>query len=143
VALSRFGEALPVVVVDQVGVVVQQPVQRGGGGVVGLADDGAGAGLGGELLLGQEQVDLQRGQRPQLVEQIELAAAVVAEVADVATHDRPVLLLDVGLVVLVAGPTTGEGDPAAAAPAGEVVVDELAAVDALLFVKGCRRFLRF
>jgi len=61
----------------------------------------------------------------------------------VATHDRPVLLLDVGLVVLVAGPTTGEGDPAAAAPAGEVVVDELAAVDALLFVKGCRRFLRF
>lgn len=84
--VDEIGEALLVVSVDEVGVVAQQPVEWCGGGVVGLADGGAGAGFGEELLLGQEQVDLSRGKRPQLVEQVELAAAVVAEVADVATH---------------------------------------------------------
>ena len=57
--LEQVGEALPVVGVDEVAVVGEQPVQWGGGGVVGFVDGGAGAGLGEQFLLGQEQVDLQ------------------------------------------------------------------------------------
>lgn len=62
-----------VVRVDHVVVVVEQPVQWGGGGVMPLGHCGAVAGLGDQLLLGQEQVHLERDQRPELVEQVEFA----------------------------------------------------------------------
>ncbi len=92
-----------VVRIDHVVVAGQQAVQWGEGVVVLLGHFGAGAGLGDQFLLRQEQVDLDRDQWPELVEQVEFAGCVVAVVADVAAHDGPVLLLGIRLVVLVAG----------------------------------------
>lgn len=47
---------------------------------------------------------------PDFVEQRELGGGVETEVADQAADVGPVLLLDVGAVVAVAGTTSGEGD---------------------------------
>ena len=93
----------------------------GGTRVLDLVDHVLPAGL--ELLIGLPQLFVGRG-----LEQVEFAGGVVAPVADGAAHDRPVLLLDVGLVVGVGGPAAGEGDLAELAVAGEVVVDELGSV---------------
>ena len=49
-------DVLPVVVVDEVGVVVEESAGWGAGSVVGFDDAGADAGLAGEFLLWQEQV---------------------------------------------------------------------------------------
>ena len=65
---------------------------------------------------------------PDLVQEREFAGGVVAVVAGGLADFGPVLLLDVGLVVLVVGSAAGEGDVPVGAPGAEVVVDELAAV---------------
>ena len=59
---------------------------------------------------------------------LELGVGVKAQVADQLADVGPVLLLDVGAVVLVAGPGPGEGELVGRAVVEEVGVDELAAV---------------
>jgi hypothetical protein len=94
------GESAGVEVVERVGL-AQQSLVRGLGGVVGLGELGADAGLGEQFLLRGEQVD-QRGQGgPDLIQDRDLAGGVVAPVADGAAGDVPVLLLDVAAVVAV------------------------------------------
>ena len=63
-----------------------------------------------ELLLGEEEVRVTMIEPPDPVEQCELAWGVKAQVADELSDVGPVLLLDVGPVVLVARPGAGEGD---------------------------------
>jgi len=63
-----------------------------------------------ELLLGQEVVREYPVEFPDLVEKGELCGGVVTVVADEFAHMCPVLLLDVGAVVAVAGAGSGEGD---------------------------------
>ena len=121
-------QAVPVVGVDHVREGPLESVQWRGGPVVALGHTGTLSGLGDQLLLGQEQVHLLGDQRPELVQQREFAGGVVAVVADAAAHDRPVLLLDMGLVVGMGRPAAGERDLARVAPSQQVVVDELRAV---------------
>ena len=107
---------------------VEDPLVGGLGLIVAFRDLGTVP-----LLLDQhhdrlEEVEIQ-AQR--LIEGIEGGTgrrALVAVVADHLAHGGPVLLLDVGLVVLVVGSTAGEGDLLLLAVALQVVVDELAAV---------------
>ena len=54
-----------------------------------------------ELHDGQEEVDVEVQEFIQLVEQLELGRRIEAQVADIAPHDRPVFLFDMGVVVLV------------------------------------------
>jgi hypothetical protein len=49
----------------------------------------------------------------------------IAIVADGARRNRPVLLFDVGVVILMAGPTPSERDLLLRAVAIELMVDEL------------------
>src|ERR1700689_270286 len=81
-----------------------------GGGVMALDDLGADPGPGNQLLLGQHQVGEAPVERPDPVEQVELGRRVEAEVAVQLSDVGPVLLLDVGSVVLVARSGPGEGD---------------------------------
>src|SRR5512144_3279013 len=67
-------------------------------------------------------------QCPDLVEQQPFCLGVVAVVADHDPYDRPVLLLDVAAVVLVARPRPGEGDLAFLAPGQQVMIDELRSI---------------
>ena len=53
---------------------------------------------------------------------------VIAVVADSTTHDGPVLLLNMGIVILASCAPTGEGDLLLETIAVELVVDELGAV---------------
>jgi len=57
-----------------------------------------------------------------------LLRRVIALIAHRPAHDRPVLLLDVGIVVLATGATAGEGDVLPLAIAVQFIVDELGAV---------------
>ena len=52
----------------------------------------------------------------------------VAIIADQGPDDRPVLLLDMGAVIFLVGPTAGKGDRMALAVVIEPLVDELGAV---------------
>jgi hypothetical protein len=61
-------------------------------------------------------------------QELELPRRVVAVVADCAANDGIVFLLDIAVVVLVIGPTAGEGDFLVFAVLFEVGVDELGAV---------------
>ena len=74
-------EVVLVVGVEQVGPALLEALVGSQCGVVGLGDLGAIAGLGGELLLGQEQVDQFGLGGPDLVEQGEFSGGVVAVVA--------------------------------------------------------------
>ena len=58
-------------------------------------------------------------------QRVEVAQAVVA---DGMTNDRPVLLLDMCLVILLVGTRTGEGDLFGLAVAPQGVIDKLTAV---------------
>ena len=78
------------------------PGEGGGGPVVALGDLGPIALLEDELLLGQQVVGVAHVELPDLVEQAELFVGVEAQVADQLADMGPVLLLDVGPVVLVA-----------------------------------------
>lgn len=57
--VEQGGQAALVVRVQEVGVLVLEALEGGGGRVVFLAYGGAGAGLGDQFLLRQEEVDLQ------------------------------------------------------------------------------------
>ncbi len=59
-----------------------------------------------ELLLGEEVVREAGVEGPDRVQQLELGLSVESQVADELAHMRPVLLLDVGAVVLVARAAT-------------------------------------
>ncbi len=95
---------------------------------MGFADLGSVADLGDEFLLRQQVVGEHPVQFPDLVEQFQFRGGVIAQVADELTDPRPVLLLDVGAVVLVPGTGPGESDPVLEAELEELVVDELTAV---------------
>ncbi|MGH7265730.1 MAG: hypothetical protein ACREMB_12895, partial [Candidatus Rokuibacteriota bacterium] len=64
-----------------------------------------------------------------------------AIIADHGPDDRPVLLLDVGAVVLLIGAAAGEGDPQPLAVLVEDAVDELRAVVAVEAEQGDRQLL--
>lgn len=112
--------------------------------VVDPVDAGAGAVLGHELLHGLEEVDVQ-AREP--IDAGELGIGRLggeAIIADEVPHDRAVLLLDVGAVVLLPGATAGEGDPARVAVVVQALVDELAAVVTVYFpVQNWRCFPAF
>lgn len=74
----------------------------GGRSIVFLRDFRSAPGLRNQFLLGQEIIGEDPVEFPNLVEQLELSRGVVAEVADKFTDSGPVLLLDMGPVVLVA-----------------------------------------
>jgi hypothetical protein len=64
-------------------------------------------------------------------QELELPGPVVAVVADRAANDGIVFLLDIAVVVLVIGPTAGEGDFLVFTVLFEVGVDELGAIVAV------------
>lgn len=98
---------------------------RGARSVVAFDDFGADPFTGDQLLLGAQQVREVPVQVPDLVEGGKLGCGVEAEVADQAADVGPVLLLDVGTVVLVPGPAPSEGDLVGDAVVEQVSVDEL------------------
>ena len=55
---------------------------------------------------------------------------IIAVVTNCTPDNRPVLLLDVGTVVLIARPAAGEGDLFVVAISAELIVDELGAASA-------------
>lgn len=65
---------------------------------------GAFAVFGEQFLLWGKEIELQAKQCVELVEQLEFGRGVVAVIPDRLAHHRPVLLLDVAAVVLVARP---------------------------------------
>ncbi len=81
-----------------------------------------------QFLLREEVVGEHPVKLPDLVQECELGRGVVAVVVNKFTHVGPVLLLDVGAVVAVAGTGPGEGDLVVHAVFEQVVVDELAPV---------------
>src|SRR5713101_5188396 len=84
-----------------------------------------------ELLYGLEEVDVEAGEA---IDAGELGIGGVggeAIIADELADDGAVLLFDMGAIVLLPGPTAGEGDAALAAVVVQALVDELAAVIAV------------
>ena len=77
----------------------QGPGIRGLGLVIGSGDPAAIAGLAMELGDRQEEVGVVVQERVEAVEQIQELGGVIAVVADRAPDDRPVLLLDIGIVI--------------------------------------------
>ena len=80
---------------------------RGGRGVVSFGHFRAVALLEHEFLLGQEVVGEDQVEFPNLVQQGKLGRGVVTVITDQLAHVGPVLLLDVGAVVAVAGAGAG------------------------------------
>jgi len=125
----QVGEGAETAEVDVVGVSVEESTQRCRRGVV----DAPGALLLSSFLAeelhdrleaigeGAEEVGVE-GVEPGL-----LCRGVEAVVADQAAHQRPVLLFDVAVVVLVEWPRASEDDLVVLAVREELVVDELAA----------------
>jgi hypothetical protein len=72
---------------------------------------------------------------PDVIEELELPGGVKAQVADELADVGPVLLLDVGPVVLVPRTRAGEGDLLRDAVVVKMRVDELRAVEFLSDVK--------
>jgi hypothetical protein len=83
------------------GGVSQDALERGSGCIVSLADLRARPDFREEFLLWCEVVGQQSLERPDPIQQLQLAGSVVAVVADGLADDVPVLLFDVGTVVLV------------------------------------------
>src|SRR5262245_6404448 len=98
-------------------------------GLVAAADAGAHARFAQQLDRGQEEV-LQQAQVPP-VERVNGGlghGGVVAHIAEEFADVGPVLLLDVGVVVLLIGPPAGELDLLGLAVIPPVLIDELRAV---------------
>src|SRR6202171_2648824 len=107
----------------------EHTVERRPGRIVAAPDAGAHPLLAEEFHGGQEQVL----EEPQLaaVEGVDRglrSRGVVAHVAQELAYVGPVLLLDVGVVVLLVGPAPGELDLLRLAVVPEMLVDELRAV---------------
>ena len=81
-----------------------------------------------ELHGGLEEVHVASHQSIYAVQLLQRLFAVVPVVPDEPSHHGPVLLLDVGAVVLLVGPGAGEGDPLPLAIGVQPMVYELAAV---------------
>src|SRR6266566_1984675 len=108
-----------------------QALVGGLGPIVDAPNAGTVAVLAHELLHRLEEVDVQPSEP---IDAPELGIGGLggeAIIADELTHDGPVLLLDVGAVILLPGAAAGEGDPALPAVVVEALVDELAAVIAV------------
>lgn len=75
-----------------------------------------------------EEVDVVVHGGVETIEQVQLFGGIVAVVANCTPDNGPVLLLDVGVVILLARPSAGERDLFAVAVPQELVVDELRAV---------------
>src|SRR5713226_7523947 len=108
-----------------------QALVGGLGPIVDAPDAGTVAVLAHELLHRLEEVDVQAGEP---IDAPELGIGGLggeAIIADELAHDGPVLLLDVGAVVLFPGAAAGEGDPALPAVVVEALVDALPAVIAV------------
>ncbi len=99
----------------------------GGGRPVGdaAAAPVGGGGVADDLLGWGEEVRPQRHQLPQLVEQLQLRAGVVAPVERVLAHHMVVLRLHMRLVVLLARPRAGLLYVAGLQPRGDLMTDEL------------------
>jgi hypothetical protein len=67
-------------------------------------------------------------QSPDLIQQVQFTGGVIAQIADNLSHDVPVLLFNMGAIVLIAWPRPGEGRLVFLAPAKKLPVDELRAV---------------
>jgi len=89
--------------------------------VVALGDLGPIALLEDDLLLGQEVVRVGPVELPDLVQDRQLGLGVEAEVADQFSDVGPVLLLNVGPIVLVARAGPGEGDLVVVAVGQQVI----------------------
>src|SRR5215213_2257207 len=98
------------------------------GGVAACADAGAVALLGDQLEGGLPMVGPEAERLVDGLECGEGLAGLVAVVAEEPADDRPVLLLDMSLVVLPIRAAPGEGQLLPPAPAQQVVIQELAAV---------------
>ena len=75
-----------------------------------------------------EEVHVEPRQTVDSLQLLQSLFAAVPFVADEPPHHQPVLLLDVGSVVLLVGPGTSEPDPLPSAAVVQLVVGELAAV---------------
>jgi transposase len=106
----------------------EHPLVRGLGRIVALEDLAPDPPFAEQLTDGAEEVVLEPEQGVKALEDRPGGAGGVAVVADEATHEEAVTLLDPGLVVLAIGPAPGETDPVVPAPAQQAGVDELAAI---------------
>ena len=87
-----------------------------------------------QLLFGAQQVREPMVQIPDLVQHLQLCGSVETEIADQGADVGPVLLFDVGAVVLVPRPRPGEGDLIGLAVLQQMGVDELRAIEFLTVV---------
>ncbi len=102
----------------------EQPLVGGLSTVEGPVEAGAVPDLADELQTGLEEVGVQAQALVDGIKGGDRRRGFVPVVADEAADDRPVFLLDVGLVVLAIRTAAGEGDVLLAAVAQELVVDE-------------------
>jgi len=96
--------------------------------IIALGDSGPVSDLRRELAERLEEVPIEAQDAVEGVELGQGGVGRVPIVADEATHDRPVLLLGVRLIVLAPGAAAGEVDVFAVAPRDEDVVQKLSAV---------------
>jgi hypothetical protein len=96
--------------------------------VIGLLDLAANADLLFKLHHRQEEVDVEVPDSIQAVEEVKLFGGVVAVIANGSPHNRPVLLLDIGIVILLTSAAAGEGDFFIQTVAVELIIDELGAI---------------
>jgi len=80
--------------------------------------------FGHQFLLGRQQVREPGVKFPNVVEEIQLVGAVVAEIANEGSDVCPVLLLNVSTVVAVSCPRAGEGDLVGLAVVEQMMIDE-------------------
>jgi len=110
------------------GATEEHPLAGGPGGVVLLDDRAANATLAAERADKAEEVVLQAEEAVQPLQDGKGGPGAVAVVADEATDEEPVALLDPGLIILAVRPAAGEADPLATAPGHETRVEEFAPV---------------
>ena len=88
-----------------------------------------------------EEVDVQTQVIVDAVQELQLFLGLEAVIADQMTYHRPVLLLDMRLVVFLVGPGTGEGHPFVLTVTVRDFVDELAAIVRIQSQQGKRQAL--
>ena len=103
-------------------------VLGGLGPVIHLGDVAPGPHLVEELLAGQEPVHQEVECLVQPVQEIDFFLCVMSVIPHELPDDRVVLLFHMGIVILVIGTGTGEGDPTGTTETDEVAVHELASV---------------
>ena len=109
-------------------ILFQETPVRSSGGIIHLVDSGTLAMLFLELHHRLEEVHVALYQGVESVQLGESLLGLVAVIGHQSSNYRPVLLLHMGIVFLLAGSGAGEGDALLLTVGKEVVVDELAAV---------------